>query len=173
MEAWRAIRMRRAIREFDGRSLEPAQLDRILDAGRRAPSSKNEQRWAFVSVTNRDRLEALSKVGDYAGHVTGAAAAVAIVVPEAGEDWRRESIAMDSGQAAENMMIAAWEMGIGSVHAAVYDEKAACDLLGYPKGWRCDYLLSLGFPADPKVLDRPPKRGGRRPFDDVVHRETW
>lgn len=80
---------------------------------------------------------------------------------------------MDSGQAAENMMIAAWEMGIGSVHAAVYDEKAARDLLGYPKGWRCDYLLSLGFPADPKVLDRPPKRGGRRPFDDVVHRETW
>jgi nitroreductase len=173
VEVWEAIRTRKAVREFDGRPLGPEHLERILDAGRRAPSSKNEQRWAFVVVTDREKLRALSETGRYASHVAGAGAAVAIVVPEAREDWRRESIAMDSGQAAENMMLAAWELGIGSVHAAVYEEAAARGLLGFPEGWRCDYMLSFGYPADPAELMRPPRAGGRRPLGEVVHRESW
>jgi nitroreductase len=66
------------------------------------------------------------------------------------------------------MMLAAWEAGIGSVHAAVYDEPLARRLLGYPDGWRCDYLLSFGHPA------RPPRgEGDRLPLERVLHRERW
>ncbi len=173
MDAWKAISGRRAVRSFDGRLLEPAHLERILEAGRLAPSSMNEQRWHFIACTDREHLEALAKVGDYAGHVAGAGAAVALVTPEADEDWRRESIAFDLGQAAQNMMLAAWERGIGSVHASVYDEGLIRELLGYPEGYRCDYLISFGYPADPADLTRPRHPGGRRPIEDVVHRERW
>jgi nitroreductase len=165
---WEAIRTQRAVRRFEDREIPDDVLLRILDAGRRAPSSMNEQRWDFVVVTDPQRLRELARVGEYADHIAGAAAAVALITPVADEDWRRESIAFDLGQAAQSMMLAAWSQGVGSVHAAVYDEDLARELLGYPKGFRCDYLVSFGYPAGP-----PTTEGSRRPFDDVVRRERW
>jgi nitroreductase len=168
MELARAIETQRAIRRFADRPIEPETLDRILDAGRRAPSSMNAQRWAFVVVTDRERLRELAAIGDYADHLANAAAAVALVTPDAGEGWQRESIAFDLGQCAQNLMLRAWDLGVGSVHAAVYDEDLARRLLGYPGGWRCDCVLSFGYPAEP-----PSAPGVRRPLDEVVHRERW
>jgi nitroreductase len=143
-------------------------LEQLLDAAHRAPSSMIVQRWAFVLVTDRARLRELARVGEYADHVARAAAAVALVTPEAQEGWRRESIAFDLGQCAQNLMLAAWEHGIGSVHAAVYDEALARELLGHPAGHRCEYLISLGYPS------RPPRAPGRRrTLSTLVHRDRW
>jgi len=173
METWRAISTYRAVRSFDPRHIPEAGLDRILQAGRRAPSSKNMQRWAFIACTDRAHLRELSEVGPFAGHLAGAAAAVAIVVPQTDEVSARDWTVFDVGQAVQNMLLAAWDQGIGGAHAAVYDEPLARRLLGYPDGYRCDLLLSLGFPADPAALTAPPERGGRRPPDEVIHRERW
>lgn len=172
METWTAIETRRAVRDFDGRPLELAHLQRILDAGRRAPSSMNEQRWDFIACVDPAHLRELARVGDYADHLAGAAAGVALVTPDTSEGWRRESIAFDLGQAAQNMQLAAWDLGIGSAHASVYDEDLARELLGYPAGSRCDTILSFGYPADPTVLGRAPS-AGRRALDQVVHPERW
>ncbi len=168
MGVFDAIASQRAVRRFAERPIEPEKLERILDAGRRAPSSMNEQRWSFVVVTDRERLRELARLGDYADHIAGAAAAVALVTPEPTEDWEGESIAFDLGHCAQSLMLAAWELGIGSVHAAVYDEPQARELLGYPEGWRCDYLLSLGYPASP-----PSGQGRRKSLEELVHRERW
>jgi nitroreductase len=168
-----AISKFRAVRAFADRPLEPDVLDRILDAGRRAPSSKNLQRWHFVACTDRAHLQQLAAVGPFAGHVAGAAAAVALVTPEAQEAWDAESIAFDLGQCAQNMMLAAFELGVGSVHATVYEEGLARELLGYPDGFRCRYLISLGYPAEPDALTRPLRKGGRKPLHEIVHRERW
>ena len=173
MDVWEAIWKQRAVRSFTYRSIEPDRLERILEAGRRAPSSKNEQRWNFVAVADRERLQQLARVGPYAGHLAGAAAAVALVVPDAEEGRRRESIAFDLGQCARNMMLAAWGMGIGSVHATVYEEGLARGLLGYPEGYSCPYLISFGYPADPDELSRPLAKGVRKPLGELVHRESW
>jgi nitroreductase len=173
VDVWEAISRFRAIRSFDARPLEPAALERILAAGRRAPSSKNLQRWQFVVCIEREHLSQLSGVGPFAGHVAGAAAAVALVTPVAGDAQEAESIAFDLGQCAENMMLAAFELGIGSVHATVYEQELVRDLLGYPDGFRCRYLISFGYPADPDVLTRPLRSGGRKPLEEIVHRERW
>ena len=79
----------------------------------------------------------------------------------------------DLGQAADSMMLVAWELGIGSVPATVYEHDLAQRLLGYPDGQHCEFLLSFGYPADPADLQRPLKAGGRRPLDDLVHQERW
>jgi nitroreductase len=165
----------RAIRQFEPRPLTEEHLEAILHAGRRAPSSKNTQRWGFVAVTDRGTLERLSKVGDYAGHLAGAGAGVAIVVPDEGDDDTdaRAWIAFDSGQAAQNMLLTAWSLGIGGVHAAVYDQGAAREILGYPVESRCDLILSFGYPADPALLTASRRSGGRRPIGEVVHRDRW
>jgi nitroreductase len=171
MEVGRAIQTQRAVRRFADRPIDPGALESILDAGRRAPSSNNEQRWAFVVVTDRERLRELAAIGEYADHLAGAAAAIALVVPvgtEGSEDWEDASIAFDAGQCAQNMMLRAWDLGVGSVHAAVYDEPLTRRLLGYPEGWRCDYVLSLGYPAR-----GPAAQGARKPLDELVHRDRW
>lgn len=170
---WAAIAGRRTIRSFVDRPLEPAHLERILRAGRRANSSKNTQRWAFIVCRDREHLQALAKVGPWAGHLAGAAVGIALVTPDPRAADASLSITFDLGQAADSMMLAAWELGIGSVPATVYDHALARELLGYPEDRHCEYLLSFGYPADPADLTRPPKPGGRRPLDELVHDERW
>jgi nitroreductase len=60
METWDAIRARRNVRVFEERPIAEADLDRILEAGRRAPSSRNWQPWDFVLVTERSALVELA-----------------------------------------------------------------------------------------------------------------
>jgi nitroreductase len=171
METWDAIRARRAVRSFTGEPIDEKDLQVILEAGRRAPSSVNEQRWDFVAVTGRDRLEHLSKVWRFGRHVASSAATVALVSPDSGDPLEQESIAFDLGQAAMSMMVAAANLGIGSCHSAVGDQELARKLLGYPEDRRCDYLIALGYPADRPV--RPIRHPKRRAYDDVVHMDRW
>ena len=170
---WGAIRSRRVVRKFADRPLEPDHLDRILRAGRRANSSKNSQRWAFIVCRDREHLRELGAVGPWAGHLAGAAVGIALVTPDPASTDAPLSVMFDIGQAADSMMLAAWELGIGSVPATVYEHDLAQRLLGYPDGYHCEFLLSFGYPADPSALTRPLKAGGRLPLDDLVHDERW
>ena len=170
---WNAVNGKRAVRRFAPRPLDEAHLERILNAGRRAGSSKNQQRWTFIVCRDREHLRRLSELGPWAGHLAGAAAAIALVTPRSESADDPLSVMFDLGQAAENMMLVAWELGVGSVPATVYEHDLARDLLGLPDGQHCEYLLSFGYPADPADLKRPPKAGGRRALDEMVREERW
>lgn len=170
---WEAIDSLRVVREFSSTPIPAWAVERIVNAGRRAGSSKNQQRWAFIVCRDRDHLAELATLGPYAGHLAGAAVAVALVTPDPRADGTPLSVTWDLGRAAQNMVLAAWELGIGSVPATVYEHAAARRLLGYPADWHCEYLLSFGHPADPDALTRPNRAGGRRPLAEVVHDERW
>ena len=173
MTAEDAVRKKRAIREFAERPLAENHLAQILRAGRRAGSSKNLQRWAFIVVRDRERLRELAAAGPWAGHLAGAAAAVALVTPDPRGPDQPLSVLFDLGQAAGNMMLVAWELGIGSVPATVYDHDLARRILGYPEDHHCEYVLSFGYAADPAALTAPLRLGGRRPLEEIVHEERW
>ncbi len=173
MDTWTAIRTKRMVRKFADRPLVSDHLIRIVDAGRHAGSSKNQQRWDFVVVEDRGVLSRLAAVGPFAGHIGGAAAAIGLVTPDPRAPTASLSLVWDAGLAAQNMMLAAWELGIGSCPATVYEQELAREILGYPDDRWCGYILSFGYPADPDDLTRPPKAGGRRPIDEVLHREHW
>jgi nitroreductase len=170
---WDAITSMRVVRAFADRPLEADHLDRILHAGRHAGSSKNLQRWTFIVCRDRDHLRELSAVGPYAGHLAGAALAIALITPELRGPADPLSILFDLGRAAQNMVLVAWELGIGSVPATVYEHDLARRLLGYPADQHCEFLLSFGYPADPSDLTRPAKAGGRRDLDTMVREERW
>jgi nitroreductase len=173
MDVWAAIRTKRMVRRFEPRPLAPDHLERIVDAGRHAGSSKNQQRWDFIVVEDQARLRRLAEVGPYADHLAGAAAAVALVTPDPRAPGASLSLAWDAGLAAENMMLAAWELGVGSCPATVYEQDLARDALGYPADRFCGWILSFGYPADHSDLTRPPQAGGRKTLDEVVHRDRW
>lgn len=167
MDTWDVIRARRNVRSYDDRPIPADDLDRVLEAGRRAPSSRNQQRWDFVVVTDRSRLQDLAKVWRGAGHVARSAATVGLVTTRS-DDW---SIAYDLGQVSMSMILAAADLGIGSGHAAVRDQGLARRLLGFPHDHVLAWMIAFGYPADRPL--RPIEHPDRRPFDDVVHRDRW
>jgi nitroreductase len=175
MDTWQAILTQRAVRRFSDRAMGEDEAGKILEAGRRAPSSRNGQRRSFIVCTDRDHLRELTVVGPYADHLAGAAMAVAFVSPvtDDPEMYGVGADFLDLGQAAQSMMLMATALGIGSVHAAVFDQEAARRLLGYPAEMRCDFLLSFGYPAKAGLLDAPRAEVPRLSLGEVVHPERW
>ncbi|MCY4071857.1 MAG: nitroreductase family protein [Chloroflexi bacterium] len=171
MQVWDAIQNKRAIREFTAETLKPAEVERILQAGRRSQSSKNSQPWHFIAVQDRDRLGKLAQLGAGMGHVAGAALCIVIVVPTQNERtlWHF----FDSGQSAAYMQLAATEIGIGSCLGTIYQPDDARALLRIPDGYQTRLVISFGYPADTAAAEQPLRAGGRRIFDEVVHWETW
>lgn len=171
METWQVIRSRRNVRGYTDRPISSEDLDRILEAGRRSPSSVNEQRWDFVVCTDRRQLEELSGVWRYARHVATSAATVALIAPDSDDPRTRCSIEYDLGQATMSMMLAAADLGISSGHSSVADQDLARRILGHPEDRSCAYLIAFGYPADRPLA--PIRKPNRRPFDEVVHRGRW
>jgi nitroreductase len=171
MEAWDAITARRNVREYTQQLVADKDLNRIAEAGWRAPSAKNRQAWDFVIVTVKDQLQELSTVWRGAGHIAGAAAAIALVIPEPPDERRRVTDQYDVGQATMAMMIAATDLGIGTGHSSVGEQDKARAILGVPEGYEVAYLLGVGYPADRPL--KPIRKPNRRPFEEVVHQEHW
>jgi nitroreductase len=170
MNVSEAIRMKRAVRKFQDKPLPKEVVTAILNAGRRAQSSKNTQTWQFIAIRDKAVLKALSECGTWAGHLAGAALGVAILTPDPAEKFQ---IMFDAGQAAAYMQLAAWELGVGSVPASIYEAEKARQILGFPAEWHLRIALSFGYPAEDEALAAAPKKGGRRELEEVVHWERW
>jgi nitroreductase len=171
METWDAITARRDVREFEDRPVAEEDLVRILEAGRRAPSSRNWQPWDYVLVTDREQLRELATVWQGARHVASSAATIAEVLPQSDDQGERERAQFDLGQATMAMQIAAADLGIGTGHSAVGDQDRARTILGVPGDRYVAHMVPLGYPAERPL--KPIKQPDRRPFEEVVHRGAW
>ncbi|MCC6299923.1 MAG: nitroreductase family protein [Anaerolineales bacterium] len=165
-----AIRMKRAVRKFQDKPLPDDVTRAILNAGRRSQSSKNEQGWQFIAIRDKSVLKALSECGTWAGHLAGAALGVAILTQN--PEGKFQDL-FDAGQTAAYMQLAAWELGVGSCPASIYEPELARQILGFPPDWHLRIALSFGYPADEGKLTSAPKQGGRRSLEEIVHWEKW
>jgi nitroreductase len=165
-----AIRLKRAVRKFLDKPLPEDVMIAILNAGRRSQSSKNNQAWQFIAIQDKPTLKELSQCGQWAGHIAGAALCVAILTPEPTEKFQ---IMFDAGQASAYMQLAAWELGVGSCPASIYEAEKARSILKFPSEWHLRIALSFGYAAEQEKLSAAPKKGGRKELADVVHWETW
>ena len=170
MNVSEAIRTKRAVRDFSKEPLPEKDVRAILNAGRRAQSSKNRQAWAFLAVQERETLKKLSRFGAFAGHLSSAALGVLILTPPPEKFY---GALFDAGQAGAYMQLAAWELGIGSCLATLYKAEKAYELLGIPEEWQVLMAISFGYPAQRSGLHFRPLKGGRKPLDEVVHWERW
>jgi len=165
-----AIRLKRAVRKFKDEPLPEDIVHAILNAGRRSQSSKNEQTWHFIAIRDKSILTALSETGTFAGHLAGAALGVAILTPDPEGKFQ---IMFDAGQAAAFMQLAAWELGVGSVPASIYEPEKARAILGFPAEFHLRIALSFGYPLEEEKISAAPKKGGRRSLEEIVHWDKW
>jgi nitroreductase len=151
------------------RPLPDELVERILDAGRLAGSSKNRQPWRFLVVEGPERREALAEAVFAPGNVRSAALVVAICMP-GGRGG------LDAGRAAQNMMLAAWGAGVISCPNGFADADAAAAALGL-EGAEVEPLvvLTFGYPLRPREPGRRSvgewsASAERKPLDAVVER---
>jgi len=165
MKITEAIQSFRAVRRFSEQPLPDDVIRAVLNAGRRAQSSKNTQPWHYIAIRDRATLRQLSKCGAYAGHLAGAPFAVALIVSTADS--------FDLGQAAAYMQLAAWDLGIGSCIASMWEPEKAKAILGVPPDQHFDVAISFGYPLQGREQPHPPNPNGRKPFDELVFWERW
>src|SRR2546425_10327896 len=145
MDAYKAIVNKRDQRAFLPRPIPEDALGRILQAGRMTGSSKNREPNRFVVVRDRGRLAAIAALSGFARWM--AAAAVAIVIAQT------ERHEFDAGRCAQNMMVAAWNDGIGSCPAHL-PEAAVTKLLGIPSALHLNREIAFGY-VDPARAAAP------------------
>jgi len=170
MNVSEAIRLKRAVRQFQDKPLPDEAVAAILNAGRRSQSSKNNQAWQFIAIRDKTILKELSQCGEWAGHIAGAALCVAILTPDPNEKFQ---IMFDAGQAAAFMQLAAWELGVGSCPASLYEFDKTRGILGFPAEWHLRVALSFGYAVEEEKISAAPKKGGRMSLDEVVHWDKW
>jgi nitroreductase len=167
MDAYLAIASKREIRDYDTRPLGAAAERRILEAGRVAGSSRNRQARRFVVLRDPGlREDAASSVFAPAS-VRAAALVVAVVVGSKGPTD------FDAGRAAQNMMLAASDAGIGSCPNGIADAERLAATVGAAADERVAIVLTFGYPARPGDPARHSaadwiERADRRPFDEIV-----
>ena len=169
METEEAVRTRLNRREFSPEPVDDDDLERILEAGRRAPSARNWQPWDFVVVTDADRKAQLAGVWPGAWHVAHAATVIALVAPVV-EREQEKTLYFDLGQTTITIMLVATDLGLATAHANASDQDLARSILGFPEDRFLSNMISVGHPAAGALGQI---EVDRRPLDELVHRETW
>ena len=169
MELWEAIRQRRSIRKYKDQPVEEEKLNRVLEAGRLAPSAGNRQEWRYVVVRDEATRRKLAEAANDQQFV--AEAAVVIACCAVGADHvmscGQPCYPIDVAISVDHMTLAAVEEGLGTCWIGAFKEPAVKALLGVPEEVRVVELLALGYP------DTEPKPRQRKPVNEIVCYERW
>ncbi len=167
MDVYLAVASKRELRTYDTRPLDGDAERRILEAGRVTGSSKNRQARRFVVLRSAELVERAADCVYAPENVRGAALVVVIVAGAKGPT------AFDAGRAAQNMMLAASNDGIGSCPNGIADAEALREIVGHEQGEQVATVLTFGYPVtarDPRRLTAEEwiERADRRPYEEIV-----
>lgn len=184
MDTLEAIKTRKSVRRFSDRPVEPEKLQAVLEAARLAPSWANMQCWRFVVVQDagvKEKISELSYVESFfatrgykfnPAQKALAEAPVIIVAcaepTQSGDLGGQQYYMTDMGIVAENLLLAAHSLGLGSVFVGVFNEEQLGDLLDIPPGIRIVGLFPLGYPLEEGKAGPP-----RKPLDEIVFYGKW
>ncbi|HWH12986.1 MAG TPA: nitroreductase family protein [Solirubrobacteraceae bacterium] len=167
MDTYLALVSKREVRAYDDRPIPDDAIRRILEAGRLAGSSRNRQNRRFVVLRDAGLTMRLADALFSPTNLHGAALVVVVLVRGKGP------VAFDAGRAAQNMMLAASNEGIGSCPNGVGNAELLAEVVGHGPDEDAAIVLAFGYPASPRDPEsRSPQEwidaADRRPFDDVV-----
>jgi nitroreductase len=155
MNVFEAIKERRSIRQFTDDPIGKDALEKLLDAARWAPTASNQQRWRCVVVTSPTVKELIKKFSPGIFAVPAAFIVICVEKAPGAGAWDEATYLADCAIAAQNIMLAAHEMGIGSCVAISYAKVAVAEILNLPENVEPLLVITLGYPAE---APEPPPR---------------
>ena len=175
MDAYLAVVSKREVREYTDRPVPEEILTKVLQAGRAAGSARNTQPWRFVVLKDRQHRHDLATALMAPRNLDRCAVAIAVVL-------LNERLRFDAGSVAQNMMVAAWALGVGSCPNSVRPDEhdRMRHDLGIPADAAIATVITLGYPAPGQPRPRPKAdpekilaRANRLPLEELVHRERF
>ncbi len=166
------IKTRRSIRKYKEDDIPQDIIDEIIDCGRHAPSGHNKQPWSFIIVRDRNKIEKLSKIHEWAPFVANAPVCIVLCCTRTKEDYK-SVMYMSVACAAQNMLLAAHALGLGScwTHINDFDEKSVekkvREILNVPKSIDPICMLPIGYP------DQSRSAKHLKDIKDIVHFDKW
>ena len=161
METFTCIRTRREIRDYLDKPISDESLRKILEAGRLAPSSKNSQPWHFVVIKNKETLKKLASLTPTGQHIGKAPLAIAVLMDGA------KLPEVDGARAIQNMVIGAWDLGIGACWVTNFYDDAVKDILDAPQRMKLISVIPFGYPKKPKTS----RKKNRKTIEEIVSNE--
>jgi nitroreductase len=159
MNLYDLILSRRSIRQFKPVPIPRNILKKTVNAGRLAPSAANLQPLEFIVVDKKELRARVFACLKWAGYIAPEGdpkpgqEPQAYIVVLANTDVRENGFEWDAGAAMENMILAAWEEGIGSCWLLSVDRENLTSLLEIPGHVQVDSVLALGYPAETPVIE--------------------
>lgn len=169
MDVMEAILKRRSIRNFQDKPVEREKLDRVLEAGRQAPSASNQQPWRIAAVTEAETRRKLAKAAsnqDFVGEapvvLVGCAVKTDKVMPCGHPAWP-----IDVAICMTTMSLAAVGEGLGTCWVGAFNEAAVKEILGIGEEVRVVELMPMGYPTS------QPEARPRKPMEEFAVMERW
>jgi nitroreductase len=163
LDTFTCIRTRREIRDYLNKPISDESLRKILEAGRLAPSSKNSQPWHFVVIRNRETLGKIASLTPTGAHIGRAPLAIAVLMDGA------KLPEVDGARAIQNMVLQAWDLGIGACWVTNFYDDAVKDLLGAPQRMKLVSVIPFGYPNEPKTT----RKKIRKPLEQIAWSEKF
>lgn len=173
MDVFKAIKNRRSVRTFTDEPVSDAELEKLIDAARWAPSAGNTQPWEFIIIRDPKTKSDISKA---AGDQTSIEEAPATIIVCANTTRSRRAYStrgtslyciQDTAAATQNMLLAAQALGLGTCWIGAFDEEQAREALNMPENVRPLAIIPIGHAAD------RPKARSRRPLAEITHHGTY
>jgi nitroreductase len=144
MDVFEAVQERKSIRAYQDTPVPRKKLERILEAGRLAPSARNIEPWHFIVVTSSEKRKALSK-GLYAKFLSQAPVVIVVLGDKkASVDW----YAVDTSLALENMVLVAVNEGLGTCIVGSFEEADVKTLLKVTENFEVIAMIAIGYPKE-------------------------
>lgn len=169
MEVREAIAYRRSIRNYLDKPVEEEKIERVLEAGRLAPSAANKQEWHFVIVRDKELREKLMKAAGDQKFVAEAPVVIAACALDSSHVMKcgQPSYSIDVAIALSFMNLRATELGLGCCWIGHFEEGEVKEILKIPDTVRVVQLLTLGY-----FEENPPPKSRKRP-DEIVSYDYW
>jgi len=166
MHVHEALTGRRSIRTFSPNPVDPASIEKIIDAARFAPTARNIQPWEFVAVTDQKARERIASLAENGRFISQAPCCIAVFCQDT------KYYLEDGCAATVNILTASYALGLGSCWVAG-DKKPYCsqvaELLNVPPSYKLVSLVAVGYPAEQAASGAPDKR----PLQEMLHWEKF
>jgi nitroreductase len=163
MDTLKCIRTRREVRDYLDKPIPEDTLQKILEAGRLAPSSKNSQPWHFIVIRDKETLRKVSELTPTGAQIAKASLAIAVLMDCA------KLPEIDGARAIQNMVLAAWDLGIGACWVTNFYDDGVKDLLSAPQRMKLVSVIPFGYPTELKAT----RKKIRKALNEVVHFEKF